>query len=71
MKGLLARLRALWADEPVLVGTLLPLAATVGLITQAQASATEQAVSAVAAAAVQVAVAFGIRSRVSPAGKKN
>lgn len=66
MKGLLGRLRALWAREPVLVGSVLPVLVTLGVLTQDQASAVTSAITGAAAIAAEVAAAFGIRSRVTP-----
>jgi hypothetical protein len=59
-------LKKLWQQEPVLVTTLLPLLTTIGVLTATQQSA----IDTVVAAAVQVAAAFGIRARVSPAALK-
>jgi phage-related protein len=59
-------LAALWKREPVLVGTLVPLLATVGVLTTDQASALANGIAGVVAAVVEIAAAFGVRSRVSP-----
>lgn len=67
---MISKLKALWAKEPVLVAEVVPLAATAGLVTQAQASALTASITGVVAAIVQVAAAFGVRSIVtSPATK--
>jgi phage-related protein len=59
-------LAALWKREPVLVGTIVPLLATVGVLTTDQASALANGIAGVIAAVVEIAAAFGVRSRVSP-----
>jgi hypothetical protein len=55
----------LWRAEPVLVSTVVPVAATAGLLTAGQAST----VTTVLLVAAQVAAAFGIRTQVKPKGK--
>jgi hypothetical protein len=62
----LPSLTALWKREPVLVGTLVPLLATVGVLTTDQASALANGIAGVIAVVVEIAAAFGVRSRVSP-----
>lgn len=69
MKRLVGFLRTLWAREPVLVSTLIPLGVSVGLISQAQGSTLQDTITAIVAAVVQVCAALGIRSQVSPAAK--
>jgi hypothetical protein len=59
-------LKKLWAEEPVLVATIIPLGVTVGLLTTDQASALTNVVTGAVAAVVQILAAFGIRSKVSP-----
>lgn len=65
MKRLLARVRALWSKEPVLVGTLVPLLATVGVLTQDQASRVSTVVTGVVVVAAQLVAAFKVRSVVT------
>ena len=60
----------LWAEEPVIVASLLPAAASAGIISQTQASTLASSISAVGVAVVQVLVAFGVRSKVSVKGKE-
>jgi hypothetical protein len=62
----LSSLAALWKREPVLVGTIVPLLATVGVLTTDQASALANGIAGVIAVVVEIAAAFGVRSRVSP-----
>jgi len=65
VKRLLARVRALWSKEPVLVGTLVPLLATVGVLTQDQASRVSTVVTGVVVVAAQLVAAFKVRSVVT------
>lgn len=68
MKKLLGWARKLWAKEPVLAGAVLPVAVTVGVLTQDQASAITNALTGAAAVAAELAAAFGVRRAVtSPA----
>lgn len=69
MKKLLGLLGRLWGREPVLVGSIVPLLVTVGVVSQQQASAVTNAITGVAAVVGELAVAFGVRSRVSPVTK--
>ena len=69
MKKLLRLVCRVWAQEPVLVGSALPLLATLGVLTQDEASALVNAVAGAGAVVGELAVAFGVRSRVSPVGK--
>lgn len=66
MKKMLSVLRRLWAREPVLAGTVLPVLVTVGVITQTQASTVQQAIAGLVAVAAEVAAAFGVRHHVTP-----
>jgi hypothetical protein len=65
----LPSLKVLWAKEPVAVATVLPLLVTVGVITQDQASAVTNAIAGAAAVLAQLAVAWKVRSKVSPVPK--
>lgn len=57
-------LKRLWAEEPVLVATIIPLGVTVGLLTTDQATALTNIVTGAVAVIVQVLTALGIRSQV-------
>lgn len=68
MRRLVARLRGLWSREPVLVGSVLPVLVTVGLLTQSQASKVATVAAGIVAVGLQVAAAVKVRSTVtSPA----
>ena len=66
MKTLIAKVRALWAKEPVLISSLLPVLVTVGVLTQAQVSTLTHVLATVGAVVAEVAAAFGARSQVTP-----
>jgi hypothetical protein len=56
----------LWANEPVIVGTIIPLLVTAGFLTVDQASAATNIIAGVIAVVAQLGVAAKIRSLVSP-----
>lgn len=66
MKSILVKVRALWAKEPVLVSTALPVLVTIGVLTQAQLSTLTHVLASVGAVVAEVAAAFGARSQVTP-----
>ena len=64
-------LRWLWSEEPVLASTIIPFAATLGVITTDQSTALTQAVQAATAAITLFVPAAAARARVdSPATKQ-
>ena len=67
---MIARLRGLWRREPVLVGSVLPVLVTLGVLTQSQASTVTNVIAGVASVVGELAVSFGVRSKVSPAAKQ-
>lgn len=66
MKKLVAIARSLWQREPVLVGTALPVLVTLGVVSQDQASAITNAITGAATVVAEIAVAVGVRSKVTP-----
>jgi hypothetical protein len=59
---LLALLKRVWAREPELVAALVPVAVELGFITQSQADALVQALTAVAAVLATIGAAAGART---------
>lgn len=66
VKSPVATVKKLWAEEPVLVGSLVPLLTTAGVLTAAQGSAVTSAVSGVVSLVAVIAAAVKVRSKVSP-----
>ena len=67
---MIARLRTFWHREPVLVGSVLPVLVTLGVLTQSQASTVTNVLAGIASVVGELAVAFGVRSKVIPAAKQ-
>lgn len=68
MTTLIARAKALWAREPVLVAAVLPVAVSVGLLTATQANAVTAGLASAAAVVAQLVAAWQVRAVVkSPA----
>jgi hypothetical protein len=62
--------KLIWAREPVLVSTVVPLLVTAGVLTTDQASVLQNGIAGAVAAVVEVVAAFVARSRVSPVVKR-
>lgn len=65
MKTLLAKLKTLWSKEPVLVSSLLPVAVTLGVLSQSQASTLTNAITGVVSVIAELGAAWKLRSVVT------